>query len=114
MSSSLSELADQLATVQGRKHVVYFSEGFDSASLLGTDNVERTQELNQQTASGEFWRVDSDERFGDLGTQQGVFDMLDQFRRCDCTIQAVDIGGVRADGDFERTIFLGDRVKMYS
>lgn len=101
LSSSLSELADHLATVQGRKHVVYFSEGFDSASLLGTDDTERTQTLNQEAASGEFWRVDSDERFGDIGTRQGVFDMLDHFKRCDCTIQAVDTGGVRDDGSFE-------------
>jgi VWFA-related protein len=102
LSSAFSELADHLASVDGRKHIVYFSEGFDSSSLLGTDDTERTQELNQQAASGEFWRVDSDERYGDLGTQQGVFDMLDHFKRCDCTIQAVDTGGFRDDRGFDQ------------
>ncbi len=102
LSSSLSELADHLASIQGRKHVVYFSEGFDSTSLLGTDDTERSQELNQQAAVGEYWRVDSDERYGDLGTQQGVFEMLDHFKRCDCAIQAVHTGGRRDDSTFDR------------
>ncbi len=101
LSRSLTELAENLASVDGRKYLVFFSEGFDSSSLLGTDDSERIQELNKEASYGLLWRVDSDERFGDVATQQGVFDMLDQFRKCDCTIEAVDIGGIRADGEFE-------------
>ncbi len=102
MSGSLGELANHLASVQGRKHVVFFSEGFDSSSLLGTDDTGRIAQLNEESADGQIWRVDNDERYGDLGTQQGVFDMLDQFKRCDCTIQAVHTAGVRDDGSFDR------------
>ncbi len=101
LSSSFSELADHLAAVDGRKHVVYFSEGFDSASLLGTDDTQRIVQLNEDSADGQLWRVDTDERHGDLGTQQGVFEMLDHFKRCDCTIQAVHTGGLH-DGSFDR------------
>ncbi len=102
LTSSFSELADHLAAVQGRKHVVLFSEGFDSSSLLGTDDTQRVQELNDESALGQYWRIDSDERYGDLGTRQGVFDMLDHFKRCDCTIQAVHTGGLRDDTNFDR------------
>ena len=101
LTSAFTELAEHLASVDGRKHIVLFSEGFDSSSLLGSDDQGRVDQLAQESSFGQFWRVDNDERYGDLGTRQGVFDMLDQFKRCDCTIQAVDIGGVRAGGDFE-------------
>ena len=105
LSSSFSELADHLASVQGRKHIVYFSEGFDSTSLLGTDDTERSQELNDQAAVGEYWRVDSDERYGDLGTRQGVFEMLDHFKRCDCTIRRCTpaVGATTPPSTGERT-----------
>ncbi len=102
LSSSFTELADHLAEVDGRKHVVYFSEGFDSASLVGTDDTQRIGQLNDEGADGQLWRIDSDERFGDVGTRQGVFEMLDHFKRCDCTIQAVDTRGVRDDSGFDR------------
>ncbi len=102
LTSSLSELAAHLAAVEGRKHVVYFSEGFDSASLLGTDDTERLEQLNEETTLGQIWRVDTDERYGDLGTRQGVFEMLDLFKRCDCAIQAVHTGGLRDDSSFDR------------
>lgn len=96
LSGSLEELAGFLAAASGRKHVIYLSEGFDSSVILGTEDRGRMEEIQREAQSGNFWRVDSDERFGDSSAQSGFFEMLEQFRRCDCAIQAVDIGGVRA------------------
>ncbi|PYQ64206.1 MAG: hypothetical protein DMF53_08030 [Acidobacteria bacterium] len=72
-SRSLSQMARALNAVQGRK----------------PDNV----------AFGQTWFVDSDQRFGNTGLQGEVGRMLEQFRRADCVIQAVDIGGLRAGAD---------------
>ncbi|MGH9381268.1 MAG: VWA domain-containing protein [Thermoanaerobaculia bacterium] len=104
LTTSLEELAKLMNSVSGRKHVVYLSEGFDSSVLLGNLGVTeedrtRAAELNEAAAHGEFWKVDNEERFGDSGAQRGVESMLEELRRADCTVQAVDVGGVRAGGD---------------
>ncbi len=99
MSASLAELASMMNAVQGRKHVVFLSEGFDSQVLLGTQDQERIQQIAEQAASGQFWEVQSDERFGNTATTGDVMEMLDEFKKADCTIQAVDIGGLAAGAD---------------
>jgi len=96
LSGSLEELATYMTSASGRKHVVFLSEGFDSSIILGLDNKERQAEISSYLESGQVWRSDSDERFGNSEAQGGLFEMLEAFRRCDCAIQAVDIGGVRA------------------
>ena len=99
MSRSMSEMARAMAGIQGRKHVVLLSEGFDSSLLFASEDEEDTQQQNQAIESGEIWKVDSDQRFGSTRTQSVLTDMLEEFKRADCTIQAVDIGGLRAAGE---------------
>lgn len=100
-SRSLSDMARALASVEGRKHVVYFSEGFDGRLLLGRapdptdgDSLRDQRNIDQ----GFLWMVDNDDRFGNPGLMRDVDEMLEQFRRADSVIQAVDIGGLRAGG----------------
>ena len=100
MTRALGDMAKKLNSVQGRKHVIYFSEGFDSRLLLGRgelDSAEAQQE-SADTIGGRIHFVDSDKRFGDTGLQSDVNRMLEEFRRADCVIQAVDIAGLRATG----------------
>ncbi len=99
MSSALAELAGMMNAVQGRKHVVFLSEGFDSDVLLGTQDAARSQEIAENAAGGQFWEVNSDERFGNTATTGDVMEMLEEFKRADCTIQAVDISGLAAGAD---------------
>ncbi|HEY2289538.1 MAG TPA: VWA domain-containing protein [Thermoanaerobaculia bacterium] len=99
-SRSLAEVAKALKAVQGRKQVIFFSEGFDSSLLLGRDTTDPgVAEDNDYVASGQHERVDTDQFYGNTSLQGGVGRMLDQFRRADCVIQAVDIGGLRAGAD---------------
>lgn len=97
----LGRLGRQLAAIQGRKQVVLFSEGFDSRLLLGRSDLggaDQAQEsLNAEL--GEIWQVDSDSRFGNTGLQGAAGRMLEELRRADCVVQAIDIGGLRAGGD---------------
>ncbi len=107
LTSSLQELGQLMGAVDGRKHVVYLSEGFDSSIVLGTrgstlDEQRRIVEQNEAAMRGEVWSVDSNERFGDSSTQNQLTQMLQTFVDSGSTIEAVDIGGLRADGGVER------------
>ncbi|HEY4564762.1 MAG TPA: VWA domain-containing protein [Thermoanaerobaculia bacterium] len=96
---SLSDLARQMAVVEGRKYLVFLSEGFDAALLQGTADASRQEEMREEVFFGESWRVLPEERYGMTESANAVERMLEEFRRADCTIQAVDIGGVRAGAD---------------
>jgi VWFA-related protein len=99
-SRSLGEMARTLNSVKGRKNVLLFSEGFDSRLLLGRQTTDAEADAdNVSIMFGETWRVDNDQRYGNTGLQGDVNKMLDEFRRADCVIQAVDIGGLRAGAD---------------
>jgi VWFA-related protein len=97
-ASGLEGLAHSLASVPGRKQVVLFSEGFDSRLLLGNapSSIE-AQEDDVATTFGELWKVDSDAKYGSGRLQSALYKTLESFRRSDCAVQAIDIGGIRAD-----------------
>jgi VWFA-related protein len=96
---SLSGLARQLAVVEGRKYLVFLSEGFDAELLRGVASPDRRDEMRENVLHGEFWRVGSEERYGMTETANAIERMIEEFHRADCTIQAVDIGGLRAGAD---------------
>jgi len=97
LSGSLRDLALGMRKLDGRKHVVYFSEGFDDTLMRGATDDRRRRDLNQATATGEYWRAQSDEIFGS-GELVGAFsEVVGEFRRADCTIHSVDIGGLQAE-----------------
>jgi VWFA-related protein len=94
-SASLSTFARLLAEVEGRKYVVLMSEGFDASLIAGTSDPAILGELQQSVLEGQPWRVDSDERFGLTEAGNEIERMLEELRRADCVVQAVDIGGLR-------------------
>ncbi len=99
LSRSMSGLARLLASVEGRKQVVYLSEGFDSSALYGTQDTASIETMSRASEEGRIWDIDSEERFGDSHSQNIMEEMFDGFRRAGATIQAVDIGGLRSEAD---------------
>lgn len=99
MTTAFEDLAKVLNDVQGRKYVVLLSEGFDAELILGTSDRTRSRELAEASGTGQYWEVDSEERYGSTGAITAVEKMLEEFRRADATIQAIDIGGLRAGSD---------------
>ncbi|HEX5715119.1 MAG TPA: VWA domain-containing protein [Thermoanaerobaculia bacterium] len=95
MTRSLAELARMMQGVRGRKHVVLFSEGFDGALLGGSANLDDQLQMAASSSMGEYWNIDSEKRYGSTKAASNVEAMLEEFRRADCVIQAVDIGGLR-------------------
>lgn len=91
----IEELAKVLHSVRGRKYVVFLSEGFDSQILTGSADLASIRETNEASASGQFWEVDSEERYGSTGALSALDSMLEELRRADAVIQAVDLAGLR-------------------
>ncbi|HWM93670.1 MAG TPA: VWA domain-containing protein [Thermoanaerobaculia bacterium] len=111
MSDSFSELARLMRGISGRKEVVLFSEGFDTTVLQGTaDKEERLRMEVEGTEDGSIWRVDSEERFGSFEALADVERMLEEMRRSDCRVHAVDLGGLRAANPEER---MGGRDSLF-
>jgi len=114
LTRSYGQLAQMLNGLPGRKQVVYFSEGFNSALLTGgggpaaqpsslgagTDAFAQTQDaIAQDRANSDVVLSDSEQTFGSSQAVNALERMLEEFRRADCVIQAVDIGGLRAGGE---------------
>jgi len=121
LMGSLAAIGRVLDAVRGRKHVVYFSEGFDPKLLAGRSggpspgssqtqlqlgsgsggalDPSTTIGANEAAISGEIWKVDSDARFGSSSLQERMTSSLALLGRSDAVLDAIDIGGLRADGD---------------
>lgn len=97
----LGELARMLDSVKGRKQVILFSEGFDSRLVVGRSDPGESEAAfeNQAATFGEIWRVDSDSRFGSTRLQGESDRLVQELKRADCVVHAVDIGGLRAGND---------------
>jgi VWFA-related protein len=103
--AGLDEMAQIMASVEGRKHVVFFSEGFDGRLMLGrgADASDREAQSDRLNLSfGQHWMVDTDDIYGNTALQGQMGDALETFRRADCVIQAVDISGLGSDSSEDR------------
>lgn len=95
--NSFGELAQILGTVEGKKHVILLSEGWNSALLVGSYNAQAQMQQAEAAARGAVWEVSSEERMGQSAELNFLDRILEMFRRADAIIQAVDIGGLRKD-----------------
>ncbi len=98
LTESLGDLAGMMQGVRGRKYVVFLSEGFDSSLVFATDQTSEVERLNTASERGEMWNIDPTKRFGSIVAQNDLSTMVERFRRADCVIQAIDIGGSEQPG----------------
>ncbi|MGB5661230.1 MAG: VWA domain-containing protein, partial [Thermoanaerobaculia bacterium] len=101
-ATSMQSLGRLLDSVQGRKHVIHFSEGFDGRHFLGRTpdpNDPAFQEDRSNIEWGQLWMVDSNDLYGNTSLQGAMAQMVEEFRRADAVIQAVDISGLGVDSE---------------
>ena len=97
---SFGSLARALDAVEGRKQVIFFSQGFDIRLLQGnSQDTATTTEQNENAAHGAIWNIDSQARFGSSSLQTSLNTVLDLFKRSDCVIHSVDLSGITAGAD---------------
>ena len=105
LTGNMEALALQLSTVEGRKHLVYFSEGIPSDVIVETDISGGFQGVIDaatsggvgDSAAGQFSGTTDSSAIGQASASQNQLEsMIESFRRAGCVIQAVDIGGARA------------------
>ncbi len=114
LAESFSELARLMRSVSGRKEVLFFSEGFDSALVQGnteTDEQQRVQVEGDEV--GAIWRVDSEKRFGSTEAAADLERMLEELRRSDCRVHSIDLSGLRAVNDLAQTGSRGGRDSLF-
>jgi VWFA-related protein len=101
----LKNLGAAINSMQGKKNIIYFSEGFDGKVLTGSSLKELDADTNA-FLKGQFHAIDSEQRFGDAGIRINMEKMLNMLVGSDTVIQAIDIGGLRAEkaaGRFDET-----------
>jgi VWFA-related protein len=107
---SLGMIGRTLDSVRGRKHVLFFSEGFETRLLSGNAAEKQsgapfaaqqsvTQETADNAAHGEIWKIDSDARYGSTSSRSVLDHALAECRRSDTLLHTVDISGLRNDSD---------------
>lgn len=100
-TEQLDTIGEMLRTIRGRKHVVFFSQGFADAVISGqsldalaanTDAMQQNAGLALATSSGE-------DRFGSAEVRSSLDDALATFRSADSVIHVVDPTGVGGGRD---------------
>ncbi|MDQ6894175.1 MAG: VWA domain-containing protein [Acidobacteriota bacterium] len=101
--SDMSALARGLELIEGRKIVIYFSEGFDGRLLSGSiaheKSLEQTAADNDAMLSGASWTLDVDRRYANSPLQRHLGDTVSMFQRSDCIVYPVDIAGLKLQAD---------------
>ncbi|HYR28153.1 MAG TPA: VWA domain-containing protein, partial [Thermoanaerobaculia bacterium] len=99
--NQLGRVAHVLNRLHGQKQVILLSEGFDARVVLGREELQSQESRDEidQVFRGEAYKVDSDQRFGNVSARRDVDEMAELFRRSDVVLHAIDIAGLRSDVD---------------
>jgi VWFA-related protein len=112
LMDGIGAIGQLLQNVEGRKHVLFLSEGFEGEVLFGTESIEEIQEAARAVEDGQTWNVDNAARFGDSEARRVVDRALEGLRQANTTLQAVDIGGLVAGGSVTSRGRAGKNTKL--
>jgi VWFA-related protein len=101
--SGFAALAFALNVVEGRKTIIYFSEGFDGRLLFGNLANQKFQEVqanNDAILNGKFFsEIDVEHHSDNPSLQRHLDATLSVLRRSDCTVYPIDLAGVKPGND---------------
>ncbi len=100
-AEELQGLGELMQVVRGRKHVLFFTEGFDDRVLVGKSLDELAADSNRiQSNVGEgLASVASEERFGSGEVRGAIDDAIDELLAADTLLHMVDVSGVGGGRD---------------
>ncbi len=95
-AEQVGALGQMLQAIRGRKHVVFFSTGFDDRVITGQslDQLAATTAAIQSNAGEALAASDVEERFGSAEVRSALDDSFDELRAADAVIHVVDPSGV--------------------
>ena len=96
----LGQLGQMLDGLQGRKHVLLLSAGFDQTVLLGEQGREQ-RESAQAIAEGRVFDVQGDRYFGDAKAREELQRLYQALGASDTVIHTIDVTGLAAAGSVE-------------
>lgn len=99
LTANFGALARMMGSIDGRKYVVYLSEGFEGRILTGATSQSEREEAAASAFGGGGMSTSSETMYGSSEALNDLAKMVEEFRRADCAIQAVDIGGLRGAGN---------------
>jgi VWFA-related protein len=100
--NSLSVLANLLGSVRGHKQVILLSSGFDASIVRGRAGrgaINADMSDMRKAVGGTPYLIDNDARFGNTASQDVVGEMTKLFKQSDVVLHAIDVGGIRVDGE---------------
>jgi VWFA-related protein len=92
----LGKLGKMMQAARGRKHIVFFSQGFDDKVLAGHD-------LDQLVEDSILWQnnrldlVDPASRFGSAELRDALDEAIEELRRADAVVHAIDTSGLGSE-----------------
>ncbi len=111
LASAMTELAQMINSVRGRKHVVFFSQGFQSSVAFGAGvDSFAGRETHRQSAesamAGRYWEVKSDRRWGETHVLTNLELMTKEFVRAGATVQTVNVAGLSQGTSADDGLFM--------
>lgn len=94
--SQLAALGDMLQAIEGRKHVLFFSRGFDDEVVAGQGLETMARHSEDRLREPKLMLYDTPEMtFGNSGVREALTSLVSTFRNADAVIHAIDPTGLR-------------------
>ena len=96
-TSQLKQFGQMLQAIEGRKHVIMFSRGFQDRALTGASLQEQGAQADARAANpAGVASSDPDMAWGAAEVREGMLEAVDMFVEADAVIHAIDPTGISA------------------
>lgn len=96
----MRRFGEMLQAIEGRKHVIFFSRGFDDRAITGQSlGALASADASRAATPAAVAEIDPETTFGAPEARQGLNDLIEMLREADAAVYAVDPSGSRVGDD---------------